>query len=306
MEPGNPGSIWSGIKRSFRKGSSLTKFIYINIALFLLIKILVVFSVLFGIRALSEESLLNILSFPAYWENLSARPWTIFTYMFTHVGFMHLLFNMLWLYWFGSIFLNYFSGRELGGVYIMGGLFGALFYLLSYNLLPAFAEAKMNSAAIGASASIMAVVFAVCLYLPNHRIYVFLVGSVKLINLAAFTVILDIMRAIWSNNTGGHIAHLGGAFFGVLFVFGLRYRVNMTKAVLAVYDAFVVLFSGNKSVKAKAPADFSKMNDQEYNQYKKRMDDEENRILDKISRSGYDSLTRKEKEILFKSGKKGL
>ena len=298
------GGIRNGIKTSFLKGSTLTRLLYINIGIFLGIKILNVLLVLFGFKEGSEHFLLEYLGVPADPAELLYRPWTLFTYMFTHFEFLHLLFNMLWLYWFGSFFLNHFSQRDLTGVYLLGGLCGALLYIASYNIFPAFEDSRYQSWAVGASASVMAVVFAVCLYLPQHRIYVFLIGPVRLIYLALFTVVVDLL-SIPSSNAGGHIAHLGGALFGYLFVAGMRRGCNITKGFVGFTESFGRLFSGKKQKSRQTihKKKTTEMNDREYNEYKKHKNERINQILDKISRSGYDSLTREEKEILFKSDK---
>jgi membrane associated rhomboid family serine protease len=238
---------------------------------------------------------MQLLGVPADWLAVLYSPWTLFTYMFTHFSFWHLLFNMLWLYWFGTFFLNYFSARQFTAVYIAGGLAGALLYIVAYNVLPAFAIDRFHAIAVGASASIMAIVFAVCFYLPNHRIYLFLLGSFKLIHLALFTVLIDIVSAMSSNNAGGHIAHIGGALLGIIFV--IIYRYNLKTGSLN--GIFAKLFRSNKP-KLKFKRGNSAETDYEY---KRQDEDDVNRILDKISRSGYDSLTREEKKILFKSGK---
>lgn len=300
--PSFSGSVWKGIQQSFRKGSSLTKLIYINTGLFLLIKIINVLFILGGQRDFSYYFFLENLGLPAYWEFFLYKPWTIVTYMFTQFSFFHLLFNMLWLYWFGSFFLSHFTREELTGVYLLGGFSGGLLYLLAYNLLPVFHASLYNTTAIGASASVMAIVFAVCFYLPQQRIYIFLIGSVKLIHLALFTAVIDIL-SIPSSNAGGHIAHLGGALFGYLFIVGIRHNINLAKGFISFFQYTGRLFAGNRRMKVKYKKHASRMNDREYNAYQKSKDDRMNEILDKISRSGYESLTREEKEILFKSGK---
>lgn len=296
------GNIWNGIQNSFRQGSSLTRLIYINIGIFLFLKILNVFFILFYPSGNNYNLFLDYLGLPAYWNFFLYKPWTIVTYMFTHFSFFHLLFNMLWLYWFGSFFLNSFSQRELTGVYLLGGFSGAALYLLSYNLLPVFRQSLYHTTAIGASASVMAIVFAVCFYLPQQRVYIFLIGSVKLIHLALFTALIDIL-SIPSSNAGGHIAHLGGALFGYLFILGLRHRINLATGLLVFVEKTGRLFTGHSHRNLRYKKQASQMNDREYNEYKKSKDERINQILDKISRSGYESLTREEKEILFKSGK---
>lgn len=300
--PGFSGSLWGGLKQSFRKGTSLTKLIYLNIGLFLSIKIVHVLFVLGGYPDASYSIFLDNLGLPAYWEFVLYKPWTIITYMFTHFSFFHLLFNMLWLYWFGSFFLNHFTQRELTGVYLSGGLSGALVYLLCYNLLPFFRTSLLSTTAIGASASVMAVVFAVCCYLPQQRIYIFLIGSIKLIHLALFTAVIDLL-SIPSANAGGHLAHLGGALFGYLFIVAIRHRINPATGIASFFQKIGRLFSGKPRMQVRYRKPVSQMNDREYNEYKKEKDERINRILDKISKSGYESLTREEKQILFKSGK---
>ncbi len=302
--PGKPlsTSIWNGIKNSFCHGSSLIRLIYINIGLFLSMKIINVIFILTGFGD-ANDIFLDNLGLPAYWHFVLYRPWTIITYMFTQFGFFHLLFNMLWLYWFGNIFLNHFSQKELTGVYLLGGFAGALLYLLSYNTLPFFERSLYYSVAIGASASVMAIVFAVCTYLPQYRIYIFLIGPVKLIHLAVFTAIIDIL-SIPSSNAGGHIAHLGGALFGYLFVVSTRRQLHFTRFFVSQLQKIGYLWPGRKKMRVKYKKSFSSMNDREYNEYKKRREDMINNILDKISRSGYESLSREEKEILFKSDKR--
>lgn len=300
QESGFSGGIWSGIKKSFHRGSALIRLIYINIGLFLALKIINVLLVLTGQNHQFYDILVEYIGVPADAQYLIYRPWTLITYMFTQFDFFHLLFNMLWLYWFGTFFLNYFSEKKLTGVYLLGGLSGALLYILAYNTIPYFETTRFSSWAIGASASVMAIVFAVCTYLPNEKIYIFLIGPVKLINLAIFTAIIDII-SIPSSNAGGHIAHLGGALFGYIFIRFIKRNRDITKVPVNFFGKIGKLFVPRKNMKVKYKRNVSEMNDREYNEYKKERDERINRILDKISRSGYESLTREEKEILFKN-----
>ena len=288
-----PGGIWEGLKRSFRRGTALTRLIYVNVGFFLFLKLVEVGFVLAGYQRV-EALLLAYTGVPALPEELLYTPWTIVTYMFTHFGFLHLLFNMLWLYWFGSMFLNYFSGRKLVWVYVFGGLFGALLYMAAYSVFPVFAEERYLSRAIGASASVMAVVFAVCAYLPHHRVYVFLVGPGRLITLAWFTALVAALR-IPGTNAGGHIAHLGGALFGVLFTLSVRRSAGGAGFWGKLWKA-----SPRKPKMKVKYKRASEMTDREYNEHKRQRSDRINEILDKISKSGYGSLTKEEKELLFK------
>lgn len=301
--------IGQGLRNSFRNGSALTRLIYINCGVFLILKILHVITVLTGMENSFYNNILEWVGVPADPGYLLSRPWTLFTYMFTQFSFLHLLFNMLWLYWFGNFFLDYFTGRQLTGVYILGGLAGALLYILVYNSFPYFSEAptighprlafRLSSWAIGASASVMAVVFAVCTYLPQHRVYVFLIGPVKLIYLAIFTALIDLL-SITSENAGGHIAHLGGALFGCLFIVFIRKNRDLTAVFMNSLNRISSRFQGRKKMRVKYKKKAADMNDREYNEYKKGKEQQINAILDKISKSGYDSLTREEKEMLFR------
>lgn len=295
--------IGKGFRTSFFKGSALTKLIYINCGVFLVATVAYIPFMLAGFRTVYYDVLTEWLGVPADPEVLLHRPWTLFTYMFTHFGFLHLLFNMLWLFWFGSMFLRHFSERQLTGVYLWGGVAGAALYIVSYNVFPYFDEiTRISSWAVGASASVMAIVFAVCVYLPRERIYIFLIGPVKLVYLALFTALIDFL-SIGGDNAGGHIAHLGGALFGCCFAMGIRSGKDFFAWLPSFHKKKRKHSASRTKMKVEYRRDASSMSDREYNEYKKRQDERINSILDKISRSGYESLTREEKEYLFKSGR---
>ena len=166
------------LKRSFLGGNVLSKLIFINVGLFILIRLLSVLFLLFNVQ---DIPFLFYLQLPASFEALLLRPWTLVTYMFTHYEFLHILFNMLWLYWFGGLFLTFFNERQLGGLYLLGGLAGAIFFVLCYNIFPYFLDMVDFSYLIGASASVMAIVFAISFYRKDMEISLFLIGRVKLI-----------------------------------------------------------------------------------------------------------------------------
>lgn len=300
-------SILKGIKDSFREGSDMTKLIYINIAIFLAIKILVVIGFLIGIDSLYIQAR-NLLAVPSDTSAFLSKPWTVFTYMFVHEGFLHLLFNMLWLFWFGRLFQENLTRARLSAVYVLGGLTGAAIYMLAYNIFPAFQEAKFESIAIGASASVMAIVFAVSFYNPQYKIYLFLIGPVKLIHIALISIIIDVI-SLPAGNAGGHIAHLGGALYGYLFAINYRKNIDISSffvSIIGSLSAFVSkIFSSKPKMKVhRGDNQANNMNDKEYNARKKDDQDRINKILDKISKSGYDSLNKDEKEILFRSGRR--
>ena len=175
------GSFFTNLGRSFQSGTILSKLLYINIGIFLLVRLLDVVLLLFNARGIP---LLLYLQLPASPESLLYRPWTLLTYMFTHFDFLHILFNLLWLYWFGGLFLNFFSERQLGGLYLLGGLAGAVSFILAYNIFPYFRDVASFSYLIGASASVMAIVFAVSFYRKDLEINLLFIGRVKLIYLA--------------------------------------------------------------------------------------------------------------------------
>ena len=169
-------SIWEGIKTSFKEGDNLSKLIYINLGVFLLVKLAAVFAFLFGLASNEGNFILNWLTLPADTSDLLYRPWTVFSYMFLHEGFLHILFNMLWLYWFGRIFLSLLDQKKLLSVYLIGGLTGASIFVFAFNLFPVF-ENFDHSVALGASASVMAVMFATVSYSPNYIVNLAFIGQ---------------------------------------------------------------------------------------------------------------------------------
>lgn len=291
--------IAGDIKRTFKEGSVLTRLIYINIGVFLLLKIIGVFFYLSG----ETFSLYQWLAVPSVTDALVQQPWTPITYMFLHTGFIHLLFNMLGLYWFGQLFLYHFEGNKLLSVYLLGGLWGAFLYILAYNVFPAFDS--VYGLLLGASASIIAILVAVAFYDPNREIHLFFIGRFPLKYVAAFYVLLSVI-GISSTNPGGNIAHLGGAFWGWFYIYQLRKGKDMGAGLVKLLDQLGEFFAGLFKPKSKMKITYKKppRDDHEYNRQKHVQQDEINRILDKIAKSGYDSLTKKEKELLFKQGKK--
>jgi len=289
--------ILDQIKQTFRQGSNLIRLIYINVAVFLFLKVLEVLAFLFGFSGITD-ALLPWLAVPADLPQLITRPWTLFTYMFLHTGFFHILFNLLWLYVFGRIFLMYLNEKRLLSVYLVGGLSGAALYILAFNIFPAFQDAVPMSVALGASASVMAIVIAISVYIPNFTINLLLIGPVKLKYIAIFTIVLDIL-SIPSSNSGGHIAHLGGALFGYLYIAQHRRGRNITRSFDRVMDRLFSMFKPRPKFRVthKRP-----MSDVEYNKWKAERQERIDEILEKIAKNGYESLSREEKEILFRQG----
>jgi len=287
-------SIVDEIKDSFRHGSSLTRIIYINLGIFVIYNLIRVIFLFTGNPV--GSGLAVYLAVPADLGNLILKPWTLFTYMFFHEDFLHILFNMLWLYWFGQMFLEFLSQKKLVGVYILGGLSGAILFMLFYNLFSVFQGDLPVAIALGASASVLSIVVAISALKPNYQINLLFIGPVKLKYLALFSVVLDII-SIPISNPGGHIAHLGGALFGYLYIITGRQGFDLIKPITWISDN---LFSKPKP-KSHLKINYRKTETEiEYNARKVNEQMGLDKILDKISKTGYDSLTKEEKEALFR------
>jgi membrane associated rhomboid family serine protease len=291
--------IWDEIKLTFRNGSNLTRLIYINIVVFILLSIVAGIGFLLNNQEISGKAL-DLFSVPASFNALLLRPWTLITYMFTHKDIWHILFNMLWLYWFGRIFLEYLDERKLVAVYLLGGISGALVYILSFNIFPAFTGVVADSVAIGASASVMAIVIAIAAYVPDYTIQLFLFGRIKIKYMAlAIFILTSIMD--FSVNSGGKLAHIGGAFFGYFYIINLRHGHDIGKGFNRIIDFFATIFKPRKKLKVT----YKKVaTEYDYNKIRVEHQKRINNILDKISKGGYESLTKEEKEALFKESQK--
>jgi membrane associated rhomboid family serine protease len=294
---------FTDLKSFFRSKNILVKLIIINVVVWLSIMILEVLFDLFN--SSFAESLVQWLAVPASFGKLITRPWTLLTYMFLHLEFWHILFNMLWLYWFGRIFLEYLNERQLLSTYILGGLAGALFYILSFNIFPKFQDTYLLSIALGASASVMAIVVAISYYVPNYSIRLLFFGPVKIIYIAIFSIVIDILM-IRSSNSGGHLAHLGGAIWGFYYIYMLKKGTDYSKLFARFsWNNFTQPFMRPKKTKFKnVYTNTRAKTDKEYNFQKKQDQDRIDAILDKISKSGYESLSKEEKELLFKTSNK--
>ncbi len=242
------------------------------------------------------------LALPASWQLLAARPWTIITYMFLHEGFFHILFNLIMLYFGGILFTEYLGEKRLLWTYLAGGITGGLFYIVSFNIFPAFAQVKDISMALGASASVLAIIVAIATYVPDLTIQLLLFGRVKLKYVAIVFVAIDLL-SIQSGNPGGHIAHLGGAFWGFIYAYTLKNGTDLFRFLhLSSYKS---TFKTRKKSKSEYHQEFKRpLSDEEYNAQKVKRQQKIDSILDKISKSGYSSLSKEEKEFLFKNSKK--
>ena len=297
------------LRMKMNMASISEKMIAVNVIVFIAFFLIRAIGFLFNWNA---DSLLTWFVFSQNPADLLFKPWSIITYAFFHDGIWHLFFNMLVLYFSGRLFLTYFSPKRFLNYYFLGVIFGALFYMLSYNLFPVF-QNMASSFLLGASAGVTAILIGIASYIPNMSVRLMLIGNVKLWWIAVFFVVMDIVM-IPTGNAGGHIAHLGGAFLGFIYSRQLTKGNDIGQGFESIIDWFASLFkpkekkarmktvyrSGKqttqKSTKSTATRSRAKMNKTEKQQ---KIDE----ILDKISKSGYDSLNKSEKDFLFQAGK---
>ncbi|MCG2459597.1 rhomboid family intramembrane serine protease [Flavobacteriaceae bacterium F89] len=283
------------LKYQYARLSIAEKLIAINVLIFLVNGLLV-----FLLR-LPGNFVERWFELPTDFFDFLKQPWSLVTYSFFHGGLWHILFNMIMLYFSGRIFLNLFGNRRFVNVYFLGVIAGGLSFLLSYNIFPAFLDA--NTALIGASAGVTAVLIFVCAYIPNQEVRL-LFFNIKLWYIGVFLVLIDLVQIPIGNNAGGHLAHLGGALLGYTYASQLINGKDIGEWFSLLLDAVANLFKRNEKraplktvYRKKRDAGPSKNYDKDTHQRK--IDD----ILDKISKSGYESLSKAEKDFLFKAGK---
>ena len=290
------------IKNQYKNGSILIKLIFINVAVFFFLYIIGTLLHLFNISN-GVSIFVGWFALPADITSLIFKPWTIVSYMFLHEGLWHLLMNMLVLYFGSQIFLQFLNEKKMLITYLLGGLSGGLLYILAFNIFPVFTNILPISIALGASASVMAVLIAAATYVPNFVVRLIFLGNVKLKYIAMVYFVLDIV-SIRGANSGGHIAHIGGALFGFFFIQQLKKGKDFTLGFSRWLDYLMAFFKPRKKMKVVYKNQAKTKSNKDYNSQKidnqKRVD----AILDKISKSGYDSLSGEEKTILFDASKK--
>jgi membrane associated rhomboid family serine protease len=298
-------SLVDEIKLSLHKGNILYRLIFVNVTIFVALGLLFVIIRLFtpgmtliGLKGMFNDTVLKYLMVPSIPGELLFRPWTIITYMFTHFNLWHILFNMLILYWFGRIFMQYLAAKQLLSTYILGGLSGALLYILFINIFPGLQE-YLGGSMLGASASIMAIVIAISFYVPDYTLYLLFIGPVRLKYIAIAFVTIDLLM-IASDNAGGNIAHLGGAIYGYWFITRFRKGSDIGNWLNIFLNKTAALFKPRPKLNVSYRKSTKHVHDEEYNRNKIEQQREIDRILEKIAKAGYESLTKKEKEILFK------
>ncbi len=309
-------SIWDDLKRAFHSGDNLTRLILVNIGFFLFVHLV-------GFLMVPFTGIGNHAAFRAFLEwfmvpsdplELLQRPWTLVTYMFLHEGLWHLVFNMLFLYWFGRILQDLLGDHRILPIYLLGGLAGFVAFFVSANFLPEHISYAIGAHMLGASAGVMAIVMAAATLAPTYVMHLLLIGPVQIRYIALFLIVIDMIALREGSNTGGHFAHLGGVLMGWYFIHALRRGTDLGRPVNALLDRlggfFQQLFGGRRrgSVRVRhvrrakpmtAPRERAVPTPDEP-AYQQKLD----RILDKIRDSGYESLSPEEKEFLFKASKK--
>lgn len=284
-------NILDNLKYRFKHAGVVEKLIYVNLAVFLLVFLTNTFGFLFQSKT---NFIVEWFALPANLNDFITKPWTLITYGFLHTSFLHILLNLIALFYVGYLFQQYFTPKQLLSFYLLGTVFGGIIFITSYNFFPALQNVAHNSVLLGASAGISAIFIGIATYMPNYELKFPLIGFVKLWVLACIWVAIDIIQ-IPAGNAGGHLAHIGGALFGFFYV---RSASNKELDIFESIKKFfakkepklkTVYKSGNKTPKKSA----NKTQNQQ----------DIDAILDKISKSGYDTLSKSEKEFLFKQGK---
>ena len=277
--------MWEEIRyKVLHSGSKLNLLIGINVAVFLVLGIFGVFEKLSTTHSVVNETLYSYLALPSYLPKLLTHFWTPISYMFMHDGIWHIVMNMLWFYWMGSIFEEYLGAKKLFALYFLGGILGPLFFVLSYNVFPLFAAERVGGTVVGASASIMAIIVGTATLLPNYTIFFMFIGPVRLKWLAAIFVIIDLL-SLAGSNAGGAFAHIGGALMGFVYIRQLQKGNDIGDRVSKLFkpkSKLKVVYKNSKNTNTKP------------------QQDEIDRILDKISSSGIDSLNKQERDTLSK------
>ena len=298
--------IIDDFKSKMRNGNPITRLILINVVVFLFVSIFRIISFLSGesgIFLAIEDFIKSNLALPLSFNGLIYKPWTLITYMFTHFSLMHIFWNLITLYWFGELFINYTSTKKLIPLYLLGGIVGGLITIILFTIVPPF-QAYLGAPMIGASAGVTAIIVATATLIPNVNMNMMFIGPVKLVYVALFVIFIDVLSVASYNNVGGNLSHLGGALMGFLFIVKYKKGIDMSKGINRFFDWLSGLFKAGPKSKMKV-AYKRKVSDEDYNYNKKTEQQTIDKILDKISKSGYESLSKTEKEILFKaSGKK--
>ncbi|WBX74374.1 rhomboid family intramembrane serine protease [Tenacibaculum pacificus] len=282
--------ILNTLKYRFKNAGIVEQLIYINLAVYILVFMTNIFQS-------NNSFIVQWFSLPANFDDFLSKPWTIITYGFVHTSFIHILSNLFALFYIGHFFKQYFTSKQLLNFYFLGTLFGGIIFITSYSFIPILQQVTNNSILLGASAGISAIFIGSATYMPNYELKIPLIGYVKLWQLASIWVIIDILQ-IPTDNAGGHLAHIGGALFGFLYVTkASNKKITIFKTKKTVNKLFDKKEKPLKTVYKSGKKPTTRVFQKTINQQ------EVDAVLDKISKSGYDTLTQTEKEFLFKQGK---
>ena len=288
-------NIIDDLKLQYKVGGIVIKLIFWTVALFVIPWLIFSILSLVGIT-IDYMQYVSLSSNPAL---LIWKPWSLLTYAFFHTGIMHILFNLIVLNFAGRLFMTYFTGKQLVGLYFLSAIFAGIVYISIFYIL------NISAPIIGASAAIMSILVATTTYNPLMELRLFIIGNVKLWHVAAVIILVDLMQ-LRSENMGGHISHLAGAFFGFIFIKLLQNGTDLSKIVSSFLDFFINLFRKQKATPfKKVHKNYNKPLEKSVSKIitKDKSQQQIDEILDKISQSGYDSLNKEEKEFLFRVGK---
>ncbi len=302
------GTFIEEIKHQFKYGGIHLQLLFINLGIYLIINLLLILDKLFLTSGIFASFIESAFILPADFASLLYRPWTLITYMFAHISFFHILGNMIFLYFGGDIFRNLLGERRLLYTYLVGGLIGGIIQIAANEFIPFFME-RASGGMIGASAAVMAVFIAVAFYRPNAQVFLFGMFPVRLIVLALIFMAMDFLN-LTSDDNVGHLAHLGGALVGYLSVQNVHSHNNFMSRIemwgdrkwmqiTALFKRTPKMRAYRTHTKTKTPNYGRPKSDEEFLAEKKANQERIDAILDKISKKGYDSLSKEEKQFLF-------
>lgn len=303
--------LFDDFRSEFNKpNNTLVQIILVNTVVFLALLLTKVILIMAGSRGIYELITVQ-LTMPASIDAFIRKPWTLFTYFFAHEEIFHILFNMLFLYWFGRLIDEYLGSRRLVSLYVLGGLAGGLAYMAIYNIVPYFQPAVDSARMLGASAAAFSVAVGAATLLPNYTFHLLFFGPVRIKYIAFFFIVLSLAQTV-GPNAGGNLAHLGGAFMGFFFVKLLQSGTDLGRPIYWVMDSWSGLFRKKPAVKVSyrqrssspAASTYATAGSGSTSSVSVPDQDEIDAILDKISRSGYESLTREEKQKLFRASQR--
>jgi len=293
-------NVFDDLKFRLQQNSAINRLIVANLAVFIVVGLYRLVTYLLNLPDTSFD-ITQKLMLPSNLVLFIHQPWSIITYFFLHTEFLHILFNLLWLYWVGSILQEYLGNSKTYKVFFGGGIFGGFIFIFAFNIFPVFYDSVQMAHAMGASAGVLAIVVATATLLPDYPLMLLFFGNVKLKYIALVSIVLDLI-SIPSSNAGGHIAHLGGAFFGYLFIKMMYSRSNFIVGINKYFSELSANLRPGKSSNLKIHYKSQRIKIEERDKNKPSQE-EIDKILDKISKNGYESLSKTEKDALFNASK---